>query len=526
MGNETRENGSVENKIGNRFDEILGRHVKRLLGARYGIGGLPVTINAISCIILLAEQVKNEKRGIARSEQYTRQMLCDGLTEMCLDADEVMDMIIPDMIHRGYIQIDPDRGIFIKEHTVRMAQLFDYIFPEMPGINLVAYLAQAMDEVKSGRKSLETAGDHFDQTLKIHGVALKKRQTPEKQKEISAPADRQKALKREREILASLTESRRFTRSKVIKGSDADALYQKSVTGAERAPVPSSDVAASSPGGRLHRDKKRKSGKTQPSELSTGGNRLLEIQENRPAETGSVAYEGDGIREPLKGIAETAGHDTATPDISSQVLSGKSHLTEKEVSPEKALHDLPLDHEKTSSSPEAEIQAHPSSPEGTLKSEKYETVQTADAKSDEKTGKELDVPPGEGIPEGDDDVIEREITAFEEGLAMQCPICRIADIKSQETSTGKFYYVCSDKNCTFISWGKPYHLACPECDNPFLVESSAGDGKTILKCPRSTCPHWQRHPSDTSGEDNRRDLPSPRVSRGTTTERPPPQESR
>ncbi|MBA7578440.1 hypothetical protein ES708_20302 [subsurface metagenome] len=390
----------------------------------------------------------------------------------------------------------------------------------MPGINLVAYLAQAMDEVKSGRKSLETAGDHFDQTLEIHGVALKKRQGPKKQKETSAPADRQRALKREREILASLTESRRPARSKVIKGSDVNAVYQKPVTGRKKAPVPSSDAAASSPGGGLHRDKKQKAGKTQPSEISTGGNRLLEVQENRPAETDSVAHEGDGIREPLKSIVETAGHDTAVPDISPQVLSDKSHLTEKEVSPEKTLHDLLLSHEETSSPSETEIQAHMSSPEDVLKSEKDETVQTADAKSDEKTGKELDPLPGEGIPEGDDDVIEREIAAFEEGLAMQCPICRIADIKSQETSTGKFYYVCSDKNCTFISWGKPYHLVCPECGNPFLVESSAGDGKTTLKCPRATCLHWQRHPSDTSGEDNRRDLPSSRVSRGTTAAHP------
>ncbi len=347
MGNETQGNGSVENKIGNRFDEILGRHVKRLLGARYGIGGLPVTINAISCIILLAEQAKNERGGLARSEQYTREMLCGELAEMCLDADEVMDTAIPDMIHRGYMQIDPDSRISIKEHTVRMAQVLDYIFPKMPGINLVAYLAQAMDEVKSGRKSLETAGDHFDQTLKIHGIALKKSQAPgKKQKKRSAPADSQKALKRE--ILASLTESRRPARSKVIKGSDANALYQ-TVTGRKRAPVPSSDAAASSPGERLPRDKKRKAGKAQPSEMSTGKNRSLEVQENRPAETDSVAYEGDGIRESLKSIAETAGHDTVTLDISPQALPDKSHLTEKDVFPEKALHGLPLSQEKTSS---------------------------------------------------------------------------------------------------------------------------------------------------------------------------------
>ncbi|MBW2675763.1 MAG: hypothetical protein JRD89_20545, partial [Deltaproteobacteria bacterium] len=241
-------------------------------------GRLQVTINAISCIILLAEQLKNEQRGISPSEEYTREMLCDELTEMCLDADEIMDTAIPDMIQRNYIQIEPDRGISIKEDTVRMAQVLDYIFPKMPGINLVAYLAQAMEEVKTERKSLETAKDHFDQTLKIHGVALKKKQAPEKQtKAPAAPAGRQRELKRE--IMASLTERRRPTRSKVITGSDADALYQKSVNGKKKSSVPPSDAPASSPGGRAQQDKKQKADKAQPPEASTDKKQPSGVQE-------------------------------------------------------------------------------------------------------------------------------------------------------------------------------------------------------------------------------------------------------
>ena len=68
------------------------------------------------------------------------------------------------------------------------------------------------------------------------------------------------------------------------------------------------------------------------------------------------------------------------------------------------------------------------------------------------------------------------------------------------TEMGKIYYKCSNGDCDFISWGKPYHFACPQCNNPFLVEKSKGMGKTILKCPRATCHYWQRHPSEAEGQ--------------------------
>jgi len=498
MGSTTQESATVKDRIGNRFDEILGRHVKRLLGGRNGIGGLPVTINAISCIMLLAEQRKNEQRGSASTGQYTRQMLCAGLTEMCLDADEVMNTAIPDMIQRDYIQIDSDSNISIKEDTVRMAQILDHIFPKMPGINLVAYLAQAMEEVKTERKSLETAKDHFDQTLKIHGVALKKKQAPEKQEHSSAAsAVMQRALKRE--MMASLTEKRRPVRNKVIKGSDADALYQKSIPGKKRAPTPPAD-ATPSPGGRQDQDTKGKKAVTV---------QLCDVQEDRRAEAESIPYKGD---EPLTGDI-----DAATPDMSPETLSDTSRPAETE----KAPHDLSSDRQERSPQPEAETPAPVSASEETPKGETDKTPRAEDAKADEQGVEGVNILPGEEeIPERDEDTIGRKIAAFEEGLAMQCPICRVADIRSQETSTGKFYYVCSDKNCTFISWGKPYHLACPDCGSPFLVESSTGDGKVILKCPRATCLYWQRHPSDTSEADDRRDTASPRASRDSKTERP------
>lgn len=108
--------------------------------------------------------------------------------------------------------------------------------------------------------------------------------------------------------------------------------------------------------------------------------------------------------------------------------------------------------------------------------------------------------PEEHNPANADDIIENRIAAFEEDLAMQCPICKPGKIQATETAMGKVYYKCSNKNCNFVSWGKPYHLVCPQCNNPFLVETLDRDGKKIIKCPRATCRYRQKSPLEIADE--------------------------
>ena len=104
------------------------------------------------------------------------------------------------------------------------------------------------------------------------------------------------------------------------------------------------------------------------------------------------------------------------------------------------------------------------------------------------------------------DTIEERIAAFEEGLAMQCPLCGSGHIKAEDTAKGKSYYKCTNENCNFISWGKPYHISCPECKNPFLIEVSGRDGVTVLKCPRATCRHRQNLAGEITGHPNEKTL--------------------
>jgi ssDNA-binding Zn-finger/Zn-ribbon topoisomerase 1 len=92
----------------------------------------------------------------------------------------------------------------------------------------------------------------------------------------------------------------------------------------------------------------------------------------------------------------------------------------------------------------------------------------------------------------DEENIEARITAFEEDLSYQCPMCKVSRIQACTTGTGKTYYRCSSDTCNFISWGRPHHIPCPRCGNLFLIESLDRNGEILLKCPRATCRHWQR----------------------------------
>jgi hypothetical protein len=109
-------------------------------------------------------------------------------------------------------------------------------------------------------------------------------------------------------------------------------------------------------------------------------------------------------------------------------------------------------------------------------------------------GKDEEGPLDDGAQEKgptDDDAIADKIAAFEKDLSSTCPICKTNMLTEQSTVAGKKYYTCASGRCNFISWGKPHHVECSRCKNPFLIEVSEASGAMILKCPRAMCQHRQ-----------------------------------
>ena len=154
------------------FNAILGDHIERLLDTRFGIEELELNIFSISCIVLLAtRETEIETFPASPPPRYTEESLIEELGEMSIEPAGEVSKVVEDMIDKNYLKVTDDR-FFCNKPMSSMAQLFDRVFPNMPGLNLVAYLGQMIDEVTAGRKLHEEAFKQFNQMLEIQGVSI------------------------------------------------------------------------------------------------------------------------------------------------------------------------------------------------------------------------------------------------------------------------------------------------------------------------------------------------------------------
>jgi ssDNA-binding Zn-finger/Zn-ribbon topoisomerase 1 len=435
MGNDPRKDNTRAQNVKKQFDETLGSSIEYLIGTRYGVGALPLNLATISSIILLSER-ENEIDSFpgTLSERYTYETLLNELAEIGLDSEEDLKMNLQDMIQKGYIYVDRNGKFSAQKPTISMAKLFDRVFPNMPGMNFIAYFTQTMDEAQSGRKDLDSAISQFDQMLKMQGVSLLKQKTNLKPgKAPEHPVKRRTKLKK--------------TKTPNISASGPKII--------------SSD-------GNL--------GQVEIRELFT---RQDEPQEN-PEEIDKT------IKAQETEIFEEAEEKVPEPD------PDKQDSSEGTVSVETSFENTPLPHETSLYVSEPEEKETVLSVKPKIEFSETESVEIGEVLQNMEISYETKAVLEEDSFKKADDIIEKQIAALEENLAMQCPICKKYKIQTEETRTGKIYYKCSNKDCNFISWGKPYHIVCPQCQNPFLVKTLNRDGKPILKCPRATCRHWQK----------------------------------
>lgn len=158
-----------------QFDDVLGKNLDRLLGDRQGIETLPMNIFTVSCLILLAtRETEIEQFPYLPPKRYSNESLLNDMADMNIEHGGDLEGYISSMLDKGYIRVENDGRMFPGEPVMKMAVLFDKVFPKMPGLNLVAYLGQMIDEVLSNRKPLDTALNQFDQMLSLQGVPLKR----------------------------------------------------------------------------------------------------------------------------------------------------------------------------------------------------------------------------------------------------------------------------------------------------------------------------------------------------------------
>ena len=400
------------------LDRALVRHLERITGTREGIHGLSMGLVTVACIVLMTERAGDTEASEARS--LSRSELRQGLSEMGLDDPGRLESALGEMARKGYVELDARDRLFPARPTLSMARLLDHAFPGMPGINLVAYFVQTLDEVETGRKQPKEALLQLDQMLRHHGAVPFGRAKKEPETRTAAP--RRPRMQRPARLRAP-------------------ALRGVTIPPSEKTPDPE-PLPCAAPAPEVE--------ETLPEEAHSGG---VEAEEETPREPEALETPEEGsTTEPLPDEAEPAPPE---PD------SGPSSEPNGEAAIEEPVREAaPPD---------------PGEPREPLS-------------------------PREQEPDPDpEERVEDCVSAFEEELAMQCPVCRQASVEVRETAKGRVYYKCSDDGCMFISWGRPHHIPCPLCGNPFLVELDVDGDPKPLKCPRATCRYREPSRGEASG---------------------------
>lgn len=492
--------------VTDQLNEIFFKHLERLIGSKYGIGELILNPLTISLITLLMER-ENEIENFASDEndRYTHKTLIEDIEDMGVRDDQDMTVVIETMIQKNYIRVESDR-LIPQKPTASMARLMDLVFPKMPGMNLIAYFVQTLDEVRSDRKDIDSAALQFDQILKMQGIPLEKSSQKHTHPKISRELpDKSVSIRKVKNVSKNnekISLNNELKTTSILGRKSQDILFDHSKGASNEPKVLSSDSY---------------NGKTKITKLNFGESGLKEI---KPDNTSSDKHEHIEIEQPqayYKTI-ETPPHnayesqqsdtdvtisledpiktDSDDPidrfDASTSNIPGRDSIS----SAEDTSQDL-----KSTEQDKSKFYDDPiASPNTVLHKEKSESVkETIEDNPETPFQKEDSLINAATLPTENDDDIEKRITDFEENLALQCPICRRSKLKVKNTATGKPYYKCSNKECSFISWGKPHHIHCPKCNNPFLIETSSKAGKTSLKCPRATCRYWGNTLSDKTG---------------------------
>ena len=486
-----------KNNVLNVFDEVLFKHLEHLIGSRYGIGELSMNSITISLIMMLMERESEiENFPADEIDRYTNETLSNDFEELGFNAAQDMNIIVEEMIRKGYIHIHDDRFIPQKP-TISMARLIDLAFPKMPGMNLVAYFVQTMDEVKSKRKDLDSAISQFDQVLKMQGVPLKKGPPQSESLKLSVRnADKETHVYNLNKSLQNnqIVSPEKELKTPIILGrKSSDNLLDHSRDSFIEPKVLSSDAYK---------------GKIKIRKVDFGKPSLEEVEPDKDSSDERMHIE-DAKLAPGVRFVETSPDESADIEGSDPNIMTSSGRTVMNF----------VDDQISSMDADASRIAVPdtgSSIKDELKSTEQDNGIFYDSKEDslkvEPSQKKIEIL--EETTEGDsktpyekedfsinDDDIDKRISAFEENLALECPICKRSKVTAESTATGKAYYKCSNKECNFISWGKPHHISCPRCNNPFLIEAFNNAGKKIFKCPRATCRYWNKAGLDT--EDHR-----------------------
>ena len=467
-----KEGASDYQKIRSQFDNVLHKHIIRLIEIETE-STLKFDTSTVACLVLLVERDR-EIKNFPKSPpaRYTRDTFLGDLSDIGLEIDDDLMSAFETLVKLGYVGIDKDENYCALISTLALVKFIDNLFSGMPGLNLIAYIIQCIDEILGGRKELKEHLKNFEQTLVARGVSISKQDLKEEEKEtIKKTATTFKVSK---DLLYAAEKLKKANVQKLasmrtkafktdaapkyvsVSSSEVKELFPKTGDIQEEEAVVDADEAAEQAA--LELEKKQAELQRREAEL-------------KKAEEASMALERK------KAEIETREAEIREAELKAreaEIAAKEAALKASEIAAKEA----------EMAAKEAELKAM----EAQLKS------QADDDAGEDITDAEASAP-DHAVPDDPEQEqemsIEEKIAAFEAELAMPCPICTIGTIANSTTDKGKEYYACTNTSCKFVSWSKPYPFACPLCKNPYLVEFMGEGGAPGLKCPRAVCAYTQ-----------------------------------
>ncbi|MBI9090876.1 MAG: topoisomerase DNA-binding C4 zinc finger domain-containing protein [Desulfobacterium sp.] len=459
------ENGYDPFFVRKQIDEILAQEITSFIDMDSDAALGAYNLATLTCIIIAVEREREIKNfPDFPPERYTRESFMEELAEIGFSGTDELEHTVTSVADMGYIHFSGEGELKIGASAYTMAGFLDTMFPGMPGMNLIAFVMQMNDEVTSGRKSLELAKTSFAQTLKSRGVSVTQEKAEAKASELATPkpipavapqsmASRAVSRKLKENAAKQIATLRKKSGAKPGLYSSDGSISKRSTVKDIFSAGPSEEELEAERAALEAAEQEKHDAEVRDQELTEREARVLEAEER--------AKELEVREQKLKEAQEAA-----------EAAEQKARKLVEQESASIAAR-------------EAELEAM----EAKLAAEKARILLEKEAAAQaalEKAAQEAEV------PEAEED-IESQIAAFEAKLAMPCPLCNQGKIVSETTPKDKTYYSCSNTECRFVSWDKPYHFECPLCKNPFLTEMETPTGEKGLKCPRAACSYTQKN---------------------------------
>jgi len=499
---------NLEVQVRKEVEQVLRKHVRRLSGVTHELSNVFLSLDmlTLTTTVLLVER-ENEIDQELEEERYNDNSLLKSLSELGLNQDREIKRTLQIMEQKKYFDILDNNTYHPLEVATKLTTHINEIFPQMPGLNLIVYFNQIIDEVLSNRKTVELAVAQIDKTLQTQGFSKFKVKGKAKHKQKS------KAAKAKPSLASMLKKSKRFSslnrlKKKKTTPSTKPSEVQDSVQPSESIEEKAARLVSDDLGDFVANDFEG-AYSINPDEIGAGvtdPQALADIFVNSDDKKSDTSESQEEIAQldiqaDFQDNDDSQGIDSNAQSYADQLFqtfqpeqqddNDASEKPDQIIDTESDENDIDEDIEDEVDEDEME-----NAEDDAYEEDDEEVDDDDDEVEDEEEDEDEDE---EDVDDADDedDEIKRQIDDMNESFkiqrvrqksheALNCPLCHEETIVELETSSHKTYYSCNNGDCKFISWDKPVDHKCPECENPFLIEID-NDGQQEYQCPNKNC---------------------------------------